>query len=262
MKTLHFDTWQEFREFVDSDQQEFPVYWRGQRDPDWPLASRFERVILSWVPGEIQIRPYGKYRFDGMRLDGNFYKQFRDSYLYRFKRAASGLRGPNPSSLSDEQWWALGRNYGLITPLLDWTEKPYIAAFFALSERKEHIWTGNDKGVAIYQLFHNQQLEGDGLRVVKPIVDELGRLQSQRGVFTWLNSENYFELQDFMDKNGRGDLLVKITLSLHVVEDGLSDLDKHGIDHRLLFPDLTGAALAANIPPVSPLRIQEYYQNG
>lgn len=109
--------------------------------------------------------------------------------------------------------------------------------------------------MAIYRLFHTEQLEGDGLRVVKPIVDELGRLQGQRGVFTWLDSQKHFELQGFLDNTGRGDLLTKITLPDLAVLYGLIDLDKHGIDFRLLFPDLVGAALAANTTNVMSVRV-------
>ena len=43
-------------------------------------------------------------------------------------------------------------------------------------------WDGQQ--IAVYRLFHNQQLEGDGLRVVMPMVEELRRMHGQRGVFT------------------------------------------------------------------------------
>ncbi|MCH8284296.1 MAG: FRG domain-containing protein, partial [Chloroflexi bacterium] len=126
--------------------------------------------------------------------EDGFYQTMRDRYLTAFQEAASGLRGASPSGLNDDQWWALGRHYGLVTPIRDWTEKPYIAAFFALTD----LWSKLDKRrgikfegkeVAIYRLFHNEQLEGDGLRVVKPLVDELGRIHGQRGLFTWVDSE-------------------------------------------------------------------------
>ena len=249
METINLYTWQAFRDFVDNAELPVPVYWRGQRDPAWPLASRFERIILDIPVGRkkraSKVYPYDK-RFTHGGNVWDYYEVFRDNYLERFQRAASGLRGPNPSHLDDDQWWALGRHYGLITPLLDWTEKPYIAAFFALSESYEQRPVGNyspiaGKGVAIYRLVHDSKLEGDGLRVTKPIVDELVRLQGQRGVFTWLDSNKYYELQGFMDNTGRGNLLTQIILSDDAIVDGLIDLDKHGIDYRLLFPDLAGA---------------------
>jgi hypothetical protein len=105
-------------------------------------------------------------------------------------------------------------------------------------------WSGRE--VAIYRLFHNEQLEGDGLRVLRPTVEELGRMHGQRGLFTWLDSERFFELQGFLDNTGRGDLLTQVIISDQAVMDGLRDLKAHGIDYRLLFPDLFGAAKHAN----------------
>jgi hypothetical protein len=95
-------------------------------------------------------------------------------------------------------------------------------------------------------LFHNPKLEGDGLRVVQPTVEELGRMHGQRGLFTWLDSENYCELHGFLEDTGRGDLLTQVILSEQAVRDGLKHLKAHGIDYRLLFPDLLGAATNAN----------------
>lgn len=258
MRRISFKRWNEFRSYIGEDRQVLPVYWRGQRDPSWALASPFERSILrlngGWKEGASETYPYdGRYVRGGKSwwADG-FYQSMRDRHLDAFKQAASGKRGSSPAQLSTDQWWALGRHYGLVTPLLDWTEKPYIAAFFALVEfhaemtKKGGGMVFEGREVAIYRLFHNEQLEGDGLRVARPLVDELGRLQGQRGVFTWLDSEHYFELQDFLDETGRGELLTQIKISDQALLDGLRDLKAHGIDHRLLFPDLAGAAEYAN----------------
>jgi|SRR5882724_2200270 len=257
MKRLEFRRWLEFRSWIDEDRQILPVYWRGQKDPSWPLASSFERGILNLSggsrPGAASVYPYdGRYERNGQRVwaDG-FYQAMRDRHLAAFRRATAGLRGAAPAPLEPDQWWALGRHYGLITPLLDWTESPYIAAFFPLSELWAEMqrpggvsFTG--RAVAVYRLFHNETLEGDGLRVVRPVVDELGRMHGQRGLFTWLDSECFFELQGFVDNMGRSDLLTQVIISDQAVMDGLRDLKAHGIDYRLLFPDLFGAAKHAN----------------
>ena len=262
METLSFDRWSEFRAFIEEERFVVAVYWRGQRDPRWALASSFERSILrlngGWKDEASQLWPYdSRYDRDGSRTwAAGFEHSMRDGYLRRFKEAASGRRGTHPADLSEDQWWALGRHLGLVTPLLDWTEAPYIAAFFALSELYERMSAGggglifNGDQVAIYRLVHNDLLEGDGLRVLKPLADELHRMHGQRGVFTWLDSEEYFELQGFLDRHERGGLLTKILLSDQVVLAGLKDLDNHGIDHKLLFPDLDGAARYANRLPV------------
>ena len=257
MKCIKFKKWREFCAWIDEDRQIMPVYWRGQTNPSWPLASSFERQILSMnggaTPGTSQIYPYAnRYERNGQRIwiDG-YYQGIRDRYLDAFKRAAAGLRGIRPVSLDTDQWWSLGRHFGLVTPLLDWTDSPYIAAFFPLSELLTEMLTSSGitfsgREIAIYRLFHNELLEGDGLRVVRPTVDELGRMQGQRGLFTWLDSERFFELQGFLDNTERGDLLTQVIISDQAVLDGLRDLKDHGIDYRLLFPDLFGAASHAN----------------
>jgi len=139
MRIVNFKKWNEFRKFVDEDRQVLPVYWRGQSNPKHSLASSFERSILRMFgAGEVgleDVYPYGgRYvRGDKKIWSKKFYKGKRDRYLNAFIKYASGLRGKNPTKLGIDEWWALGRHYGLITPLLDWTEKPYIAAFFALT---------------------------------------------------------------------------------------------------------------------------------
>jgi hypothetical protein len=105
----------------------------------------------------------------------------------------------------------------------------------------------DNTSVAISRLLHVEWLEGDGLRVLCPLVDELGRMHSQRGLFTWLDSDTYFELAGFGDHTGRESLLTQAIIGGDAIYDGLPAFRAHGIYSRLLFPDLNGAAEHENM---------------
>jgi hypothetical protein len=258
VQRLRAQTWEELEAFLATPAPpDVAYYFRGQRHPDWPLASSLERRILALRggdrPGASQVYPYDC-RF---LRNGEVWPDGVDAlvaeHLERFKRSASGLRGPSPKELTQEQWWALGRHHGLVTPLLDWTEKPYIALFFALKglgplsgDLQPSVADGP---FAIYRLTHSQGLAPDlpdHLTIVRTPIDELGRLQQQRGLFTLIRSNRYFELQGLLDDTGRGELLTQLVVESSVIPQALRDLELHGIDHRMLLPDMYGAATHAN----------------
>jgi FRG domain len=60
-----------------------------------------------------------------------WYKDQCDYILQKFIASASGMQGFRESA-GELDYWMLGRRFGLLSPFLDWTTSPFVAAFFAL----------------------------------------------------------------------------------------------------------------------------------
>lgn len=94
--------------------------YRGQADAVWPLKSSLERVIgAGWSAEKAQ-------RFEDYAL-----QQFRSKFhLYDHE---------NVHPTSKLAWLSVMQHYGVPTRLLDFTESPYIALYFALESYTHHL---------------------------------------------------------------------------------------------------------------------------
>lgn len=93
--------------------------FRGQADADWPICSSFELRVANKYAGttayrDRELRAKEKYSID------------------QFKREAWRFVGN--SDLDVLEWLSLMRHYGVPTRLVDFSDSPIVALFFAVSE--------------------------------------------------------------------------------------------------------------------------------
>jgi FRG domain-containing protein len=260
-------SWEEFQTAVPDNakvSQGLRIY-RGQRDPEWLLQSIFER-FLGWISAKDKnpnndVRDlYGSDLFDKML----------DRYLSDFKKNASKLPGLPDQLDTDRRWWAVGRHYGLVTPLLDWTRSPRIAAFFAFIDHLETenpdvrnglrrlgiggqppgIKPSGPGAVSVWELVLNEAMlrEGEFEHFEEDLssLTAAGRIGAQQGTFTRL-SHRHVDLLSYLAERQLESFLTCYEIPLSETRKALADLSCQGINFGKLFPDLQGAAIQANI---------------
>lgn len=240
------DRWEYFASFqLLSEMTSGPLLCRGQRDPDWLLSSRFERTVHSQSTVLAKVTPEG---IEGLRA----------MHLERFKRETRGRCGlARPEETEDKEWWALGGHFGLETPFLDWTESPFVAAYFAFVDpaptRTGHRAIFMMNAQSIRTVSHRLP-EGKRLEIIESASCENRRLISQRGAFTFSQDgrdiESWFRQHIPMGTMEDGLL---VGMAKFVVPEGgrqefLRALNKMNINHLTLFPDdLYGASKYCNL---------------
>jgi hypothetical protein len=239
VSTYELSSWKNFSDYVNEQLLNYKSFvFRGHADSNWKLEPTLDRIITSPTSPK------------------------RDAILEQFKFETRGRRGSHPSKMeSENDWWALGQHHGLYTPLLDWSESPFVALYFAASA----AFKSKTKTMSVFSFFQgsaekfNKIIRNDDnvelinnhkptVKVIRPLSDENSRLVSQRGLFT--RGPNNLDLESWVKKNNtykNGEMtIIKLVIPTEDIESCLISLNRMNINHSTLFPDLTGASEYCN----------------
>jgi len=251
--TLTLASWGEFHKVVEifnKNNNNRDYIWRGQHK-NWPLKSSFDRKFPKINNRQAKL----------------------NEILKKLKQRLGELSNLNINNMTDDEIWAIGQHYGLLTPLLDWTESPYIAAYFAFYKKdtKEQlnyrvVYTLNK---VAQRLIRKTKLKKKCKKTGETISSETIsedrfieffnltetcddrqniRLKSQKGRFTRAlsgtgietNISNFVNRRKEYIKNEKI-ILAKIVMPDKVQDDCMAFLETKKITHGDLFPDYAGA---------------------
>lgn len=235
---IEVDEWDNLRYTITKTFGHWPNFiFRGQGQDNWLLETTLSRALK--------------------KLENKDLENYTAEHLKRFKLEIRGRRGNNPKDLSENELWALGQHFGLYTPLLDWTESPWVAVFFAVTSieksetGKRAIWALCADSIEdinlFYQLSPSEVSEKMIVELVIPNSDENSRLVNQRGLFTKIQTDN--DIENWV--KGADFLSDSITLFKIIFPDTLKAkiiryLDQMNINYSSLFPDLYGSSKFTN----------------
>jgi len=235
---VEVDDWDNLRYTINKYFAHWPNYiFRGQGQDNWFLETTLSRALK--------------------KLKNKDLENYSAEHLNRFKLEIRGRRGDNPKDLTENELWALGQHFGLYTPLLDWTESPWVAIFFAVTSieksetGKRAIWAlcvdNIEQTNFSYKSKRTKAAKKMEVELVIPNIDENIRLVNQRGLFTKIhldnNIENWVENADDGDKSVT---LFKITFPDKLKDKIMMYLNLMNINHSSLFPDLYGSSKFTN----------------
>lgn len=230
-ETTHIATWKDFKAWVESIRaKDAKAIFRGVPKARYGLKTSFHRT------GRVDLERY------------------RDIDFPIFRDLAETIGGLKFSFEPDDNGalWGFAQHHGFPTPLLDWTESPYIAAYFAFSDRLQHQGDQSDL-VKIYCLNGrfvesqrplNLQIADVFPRVwvFRPRSKGNQRLIFQQGQFLL---SNVIEIEAYlMSLPHQGDLplISAVEMPASLASEVIDELAYMGVSHLSLFPGLDGAA--------------------
>jgi len=186
--------------------------------------------------------------------------------LTRFKQRSIPF---HTASLSNDlETLFIMQHYGIPTRLLDWTENPFIALYFAVMSAKRNeynndaavwildptVWTAhalndveaeikavNDSDVIRYQPQNKYTLMPEkALPIYGSHMSQ--RIVSQRGVFVIFGSDNLSMKRQYVKYHFPTDCLIKIQINKKYLPNLQESVLESGITESVVFPDLDGLA--------------------
>lgn len=178
-------------------------------------------------------------------------------YTEQIKRTLANQRS---SFLSAHRTWpqpemyeilAVAQHYDVPTRLLDWTERSFVACYFAAASANFELDDGKER-IAVWALDTSKSDEWDSVSIIRTPGGTSRNQAAQSGLFTTHKVKEFgFEpyvpeaLEDVQEIYGEGAMessLLKFTLPVEQAPHLLALCSKLGVDGSTLFPGFHGVA--------------------
>lgn len=227
--------------------------FRGQRDFNWSIESSLERFL----------KPIGF---------SEFARKLEDYFISEFRARAHHYISRDMLPKTKLGWLSLMQHHGVPTRLIDFTEAPFVALFFAFdghdgAENDAAVWALDFSKIDNYSFDYlkrfgrfsedyewvksnrdeafDKYVDGNShelLWITEPDLHNL-RLENQKGTFL-LSGKLDKAVMEYLEEgtSDGGAVAKKLVIPGHFRSDIFRLLNAMGIDNRRIYPGLDGLA--------------------
>ena len=220
-------------------QRRVPWVFRGQRNATWKLTSSYERA---------------RKRLGLFKLNEQLSRISEYTELEEFKRNASHLLPREPSC--QLEWLALMQHYGAPTRLLDFSESPFVALYFALdgnrvqSEDASNSRSRKRNRFSVWAINLSPLLSIEALSHMEPYK----QLASVEAVRSDIKANKYPPSMDFAELGEKSGQWLRKAVVQYYDEEVLLDAQRQEAE-RLLGTDQKGQPCWTESRGVVPIRL-------
>jgi hypothetical protein len=245
MKTIELNSWNEYRSTIEEIREKYvgaipKILFRGMANSKWKLETTLERKTKELF----SVNRYIKYAYICVNeIESYTNRNWNLEDIDQIEKEIKEKQKQYRVFLPYYSYLIYLRHHCFPSPLLDWTESPFIAAYFAFFEKQANEMVSVYAYIEMPRGIKSGSSSFPSIHVQGPLVRAHTRHFNQKAWYTIAtkydyeeNTHNFTNHEKVFESNEEEqDILIKINIPIKDRNKALRELSDYNINHFTLF---------------------------